>query len=106
MKFTRLQALCALLSVAVVAPLAAQTSDSTSDAMVNETPQAWFVQLASPPTVDGTSAIQIAKEQSAFRNAAQSAGLKYTEKRAYQTLFNGFSVKVVPSDIAKLTRIP
>src|SRR5215831_13892677 len=100
MKFTPLQALCVLLSVAVASPLAAQTSDSpASTQLVNETPQVWFVQLASPPTVDGTSVVQITGEQAAFRSAAQGAGLKYTERRAYQTLFNGLSVKVAPADI-------
>jgi subtilisin family serine protease len=107
MKFTPLQALCVLLYVAVASPLAAQTSDDpASTQLVNETPQVWFVELASPPTVDGTSAGQITAEQAAFRGAAQGAGLKYTERRAYQTLFNGLSVKVAPADIGKLTRIP
>jgi minor extracellular serine protease Vpr len=113
MKVMRLQALCALLSVVVLAPVFAQDPVAPLEqapapevsATANETPQLWFVELASPPTADGTSPAQVASEQAAFRSAARSAGLNYRERYVYQSLFNGFSVKVAPSDVAKLTRI-
>jgi subtilisin family serine protease len=113
MRCIRVHALCALLSFAVIAPVAAQIpvtpleTAATPDVSVaaNETPEIWFVELASPPSADGTKPSTLAAERAAFRSQAQKAGLKYTERYAYESLFNGFSVKIARSDIGKLSRI-
>jgi subtilisin family serine protease len=76
-----------------------------SGAPVNETPTAWFVELASPPTADGTSLATVKAEKDAFRRAAGTAGLKYAERYAFDTLWNGLSVQVSPADVGKLSRI-
>lgn len=91
--------------VVPVEPLVPAPSAETGE-MTNETPALWFVELASPPTVDGTSKTAIATEQRAFRAEAKKAGLVYTERYAFNTLFNGFSIQVAPAQLAKLWRIP
>lgn len=74
--------------------------------MIDETPQLWFVELASSPTADGTSLATVKAEKAAFRKNATKVGLVYTERYAYNTLFNGFSISITPDQLAKLDRIP
>jgi minor extracellular serine protease Vpr len=66
----------------------------------------WFVELGSPPTADGTSLTVVRNEKAAFRNAAAAAGINYTERRAFDVLFNGFSVEVTPSQRLAIGRLP
>ncbi len=78
----------------------APASDGTT--LVNETTGRWFVELASPPAAHGTAKARIAREQAAFRQAARAAGVDYTERRSFDTLFNGFSIDMDSSQLAKL----
>jgi minor extracellular serine protease Vpr len=79
---------------------------STTDVMVDETSSFWFVELLSPPAAEGTRMRTLTAEKNAFRTNAKKAGLVYTERYAYDTLFNGFSVSIERSEVGKLTRIP
>src|SRR5258706_4429121 len=107
-------ALCALVSIALGVPASAEITalqplvpapSAESGAFVNETPQMWFVELASPPTARGTSLAKVRNEKAAFRSNAAKAGVKFTERYAYDTLFNGLSVRISPSQVGKLARI-
>src|SRR5690606_31356198 len=60
----------------------------------DETPTLWFVQLASEPTSEGTAESRVRAEQAEFRRAAAQAGLEYTERFAFESLFNGLSIEV------------
>jgi hypothetical protein len=60
-----------------------QNSVTASD---DETSDLWFVELASPPTADGTSLAQVRQEKAAFRTAAAAARLQYRERYAFDTL--------------------
>ena len=73
--------------------------------LVDETPSLWFVELSSAPTADGSSLATVQAEQKAFRANARKAGLVYTERYAFSTLFNGFSIQVAGSQLAKLSRL-
>jgi minor extracellular serine protease Vpr len=73
--------------------------------MTNETPALWFVELSSAPAVTGTNPAALRAEQNAFRNNARQSGLVYTERFAFSTLWNGLSIQVDSSQIAKLSRI-
>ncbi len=46
------------------------------------------------------------QEKKAFRAAAKKAGLKYKERYAFGTLFNGLSVQIEPTQLGTLSRIP
>ncbi len=74
--------------------------------MVDETPQFWFVELVSPPTADGTSLATVKAEKTAFRANAKRANLAYSERYAFNTLFNGLSISIEANQLAKLSRIP
>ena len=115
MKTLRLGALCLILSA--TAPLSAMAQmvplgppdpapGVDESQLTNVTPELWFVELASPPTADGGDPATLASERAAFVSQAQAAGLNYTVRHTYQSLFHGFSVKIAPSDIGKLSRIP
>src|SRR5882672_10589614 len=65
---------------------------------LDESPQAWFVELTSPPTTEGTSSIALAGEEEQFHAAAAAAGIQYTESRHFRNLWNGLTVRASGSD--------
>lgn len=91
--------------VTPVVPLVAAPSAETGE-MVNETPALWFVEFKSPPTADGTRIGTIMNERNIFHVQAERAGLDYTERFAFSTLFNGLSIEISPSQLGVLARIP
>ncbi len=90
--------------VSQVIPLHPAPSAETGVA-TDETPSLWFVELSGPPTADGASLTSVRNEKNAFRNAARQERLQYKERYAFDTLFNGFSISVNPSELGKLRRI-
>jgi subtilisin family serine protease len=91
--------------VAPILPLNPQPSAETGLA-TNETGKLWFVELSNPPAADGTAAATLKKEKANFRAAAQAAGIKFSERYAFNTLWNGLSIRIDPSQLTKLARIP
>jgi minor extracellular serine protease Vpr len=85
-------------------PLVPPPSAETGE-MTDETSTRWFVELASPPTADGTSLATVRKEKDAFRKNARLAGLGFTERYAFDTLWNGLSIEIDPADLARLARV-
>jgi minor extracellular serine protease Vpr len=79
---------------------------STTDMMVDETSPFWFVELISPPAAEGTDIATLMAEKNAFRTNAKEAGLVYTERYAFDILWNGLSIQIAPSQLAKLAHIP
>ncbi|WP_296299243.1 S8 family serine peptidase [Rheinheimera sp.] len=82
----------------------AQANDSVS---VNEAEggNLWFVELNSQPVASGNSKKNVQAAKTAFRQAAAEAGVRYKERRAFDTLFNGFSIEISPGERAKLMQI-
>lgn len=74
--------------------------------LVIETPELWYVELTGPPRADGGHPHSIQHEQANFRAEAERAGLEYVERNAFDTLWNGLSIEIPPSDLAALSRIP
>jgi minor extracellular serine protease Vpr len=99
----RLNALALAALAAVAWPLGAAAQ--TAQAEATWAPRLWLVELSAAPTADGGSATTVRNEQAAFRRAAAAAGIRYTERRAYSSLFNGFSIEVAPGDRAKLAEL-
>jgi len=58
----------------------------------------WFVELSGAPTASGNSLTNVRAEKTAFRREAAAAGIKYTERRSFDVLFNGFSIEVSASE--------
>jgi minor extracellular serine protease Vpr len=77
-----------------------------ADQATNELADTWFIELASPPAIDGTPRGQLQREQDAFRAEAERQGLRFTERFAYQTLFNGLSITLASGSLATLQRTP
>ena len=65
----------------------------------------WFVELAGAPVADGSSRSAVQAEKAAFRRNASAAGIRYTERRSYDVLFNGFAVEINPGDRMKLAQL-
>ena len=107
---------CALVLAGLVGVVVAQSprvvlvgqtpvNEASSAAAVDETPSLWFVELSGPPAVEGASLSTLNAQKNAFRRAAARAGLKFQERYAYSTLFNGFSVRIDRSQLSLLSRI-
>jgi subtilisin family serine protease len=85
---------------------ASPASAAETDAAVDETPAAWFIELQGAPTADGGSTAAVTQEKKNFRAAAQKAGVRLKERFSYDKLWNGVSAEVSPGDAAKLARMP
>lgn len=98
-----------VLSLAVLPGLAgAATSLGGAPALAgsyDETPTAYFVQLAAPPAVKGTSKATLKSQHDAFVKAAAADGLSVKTRYSFQTLWNGFSVTVPASQAGALSRV-
>jgi subtilisin family serine protease len=85
--------------------LATATAQESVPASEAEGGNLWFVELASAPTADGASLTTVRAQKAAFRKAAAAAGVSYTERSAFDVLFNGFSIAVDPANRVKLSRL-
>lgn len=67
----------------------------------------YIVELASPPTADGTSLAQTRGEKAAFRRDAANAGVRFLERYAYDGVFNGLSIRTgsTRSQLARLAGV-
>lgn len=97
-------ALCSALVLSLgLATAHAQEAVSRSDA---ENTDLYFVELLGSPTADGNSLTNVRAEKARFMNAAASAGVEFTVRRGYDTLFNGYAVQANASERSALARIP
>jgi subtilisin family serine protease len=108
---TSLRLVLALLCVAGLAVAPALAGDGpgapgTIGGSANETPTNWFVELSSPPAVKGTSNAKLKAEHDAFAANAAAGGIKLEVRYSYDSLWNGVSVSVAPSQVAALGSIP
>jgi hypothetical protein len=66
----------------------------------------WLVELTGSPTSEGGNASALQKDQNAFRAAAADAKIPYVERKAYNTLFNGFAITATRSAANALGALP
>jgi minor extracellular serine protease Vpr len=97
----------ALLCVAGLAVAPALAGDGAGavgsiGGSANETPTNWFVELSSPPSIKGTSKAKLKAEHDSFSANAAADGIKLKERYSYDSLWNGVSVSVAPSQVAAL----
>jgi len=99
-----------LLCIACLAVAPAAAGNGSGSAKIggaaNETATKWFVELASPPAVKGTSKATLKAERDAFKANAAADGVKLTESYAYDVLWNGLSVSMAPEQVATLRSVP
>jgi minor extracellular serine protease Vpr len=72
----------------------------------NETAGRWFVELSSPPGIEGTSSARLDREEADFHAAARGGGVRYANSRRFKDLWNGVIVSATARDSAKLRSIP
>jgi subtilisin family serine protease len=98
----------ALAASAVVLSLgagSARAQESVSLADAENGGRLWFVELSGKPVADGNTLTSVRAEKAAFRAAAAAAGIRYSERSAYDTLFNGFAIDVAPADRSKVAQL-
>src|SRR3990172_7046190 len=86
-------------------PLPPPPSAETGEMVAEATPF-WFVEFNSPPLADGGSLLLTQQDKANFRAAAQRSGLIYSERYAFDTLWNGLSIEIGSSQLSKLARLP
>jgi minor extracellular serine protease Vpr len=92
-----LVAVLALLAGPTVAPAAGPT-ETVGGAWTSR----WLVELETPPAADGSSKAALGAEHRRFRREARAAGVRYRQRFAYKTLFNGVSVSAPEAAAAKI----
>lgn len=71
-----------------------------------DTAHTWFVELASPPIVDGTPRPRLESEETSFHEAAAVAGIAYSETQHYRDLWNGIAVETDAAAADQLRQLP
>jgi subtilisin family serine protease len=101
-KFLAAVAACLLLA----SMLSSAQTEQSVPMLDNESTGSYFVELASPPTADGTAVAALEREEAEFHAAAAGAGISYTEGRHFRKLWNGLTVRASASDVPKLRALP
>jgi minor extracellular serine protease Vpr len=83
----------------------AQTGQSVP-ALDNETSGSWFVELESPPSVEGTALATLDREVAGFHSAASGAGIRYSRGRQFGKLWNGVTIRASAGEASKLRALP
>jgi subtilisin family serine protease len=91
-------------SVTEMTPLSPAPSAENGQ-MTAEVPGAWFVELAGKPLARGGDKSALKAEKQAFRDALKAAGVSYSERYAFDSLWNGFSLQIGAVSAGKLTAI-
>ncbi|AJF65597.1 hypothetical protein SVTN_15450 [Streptomyces vietnamensis] len=92
-------------SVILAAPTASAQDGPSVPRSAAENTDLWFVELQSPPTADGARMSTTRDEKDAFRREARRRGLKFTERRSFDTLWNGLSIKIAGSQLDTLSQM-
>lgn len=96
----------AATALLAIPSLAAGGGSSPSSADGLQATQAYFVQLAGKPSaLGGSKAASKAARDAFYRNAA-AMGLSLSERRSFDTLWNGVSVNVAARDVGSLATVP
>lgn len=95
--------LIAILLLAAGACAYAQTTAATAAAAGPQ--QFWLVELSSAPTADGGTAAAVQKDKTNFRSAAAAAKIIYTERKSFDTLWNGLAIQATPSAAAAMLNL-
>lgn len=91
--------------VGEVVPLNPGPSAETGE-MTNESTNLYFVELSSAPTANGGNSATVKAEKKAFRAEAKKAGVGYTERFAFDKLWNGLSISTDSTQLGTLRRLP
>ena len=93
MRGLRIVGILLALSGSVTFSQVAEPSQPAPIQHESDTTGLWFVELASPPTAEGGSLAAVRADRSAFRRRFTAAGIRLEERAAFESLFNGLSVR-------------
>src|SRR5262252_436715 len=105
--------LCFAVLIGIAAPEGARAGidrapsiESTAGVTLQDGWRLWFVELSGAPSAAGGDAALLERGQASFRAAAAQAGIRYRERRAFSSLWNGLAIAVHPDDARRLDAIP
>ena len=102
----RLHAMLASSVVGLALASPVSFAQQTVPASGAESTNLWFVEMAGKPAADGNALTRVRAEKAEFRKVAKAAGVSFTERRSFDTLFNGFSVAINSANRERLARLP
>jgi minor extracellular serine protease Vpr len=94
------------LIVLATAISSAQTGQQSVPVLENESSGLWFVELSSPPGVEGTAPAELDRDEQNFHSAASTAGIRYRQGRRFRKLWNGVTVRASARDLPKMRTLP
>jgi len=99
-------AIVAMLMIATISFVSADTPDFQNTDLVDETPSIWFVEFHSTPVADGTGSAAMAGDLAAFESAAAALELDFNQRYAYNRIWNGISISMDASQLTRLESMP
>lgn len=87
-------------------PLTPAASPAATEAMIAEGSNLWFIEFTSRPTAAGGNANQARRDRDNFRAAAAESGLEFSERFAFDRLWNGVSVSASADAAGKFAQLP
>ena len=105
-RFTAAECAAAFVLVLLLTALTRAQAPTSIPGQLEGTRDLWFVELASPPAVDGTTMSVLEQEKEAFRSLAALRGLQIQERFAFNSLWNGLSIRIDPKDVGRLAGFP
>jgi minor extracellular serine protease Vpr len=73
---------------------------------VKPAPVAWFVEFHSPAVQTGGKRAGILSDRAHFKQDANEIGLQYSQRRSFNTLWNGISIDLDASQVHMLANLP
>lgn len=96
-RFPRSARVGALLAVAAAVAMPVAVAGASTELMSGQAERVatgtWFVEMNGAPTAAGGNEKANKAEKAAFRAEAKAAGVSFTERYAFDTLWNGLSIK-------------
>ena len=91
MRRSRLRPALAVVLALLAGPTGA-LADGPAETVGGAWASQWLVELEGPPAADGTGMTALDTQHRRFREETDAAGIRYRQRFAYKTLFNGVSV--------------
>jgi subtilisin family serine protease len=105
--------LCFAVLITIAAPLDAMAGidrapsiETNAGVRLQDGWRLWFVELSGAPSAVGGDAALLERGHASFRAAAAQAGIRYRERHAFSSLWNGMAIAVHPDDVGRLDAIP
>jgi minor extracellular serine protease Vpr len=97
--------LTVVTALALLAGAPAALAEDAPETVSGARPPQWLVEFSGAPAADGASPAALDGAHRRFRSEAQAAGVRFRQRFAYKTLFNGVSVSASDAAAARIAEL-